>query len=115
MRKYDIAYRFREAFGHPNFVRPGEKKYPVDKLFSNLKEVKITSAMVGYTSIAMLSGFKTLKLHCRKGSGKKKRSIDIWVNSNQEVIKQDGRSLHLPGQEKSKGYDPWYDTGDYFE
>ena len=85
MNRYDIAYRFREAFGHKTTGKVGERLEPIDTLLDKLKELKIPRRRIGYTSIGNTGG-RFLKLHLTTEPGEAAGRV-LYFNEQQELVK----------------------------
>lgn len=85
MNKYDLAYRFREAFGHKTTGRVGERLEPIDKLLAKLKAMKVPRTRIGYTSIGRTNG-TFLKLHLTNVPGEAQSRV-LYFNAEQELVK----------------------------
>jgi len=85
MKKPDLAYRFREAFGHKTRGKVGEGLEPIDTLLAKLKEMGIPTLRVGYTTIGRTDG-TFLKLHLKLLRGQQSGRV-LYFNAQQELVK----------------------------
>jgi hypothetical protein len=87
MDRYEIAYRFREAFGFEKVGVVGERLEPIDTLLAKLKELKVPRTRVGYTSMGHVDGKPCLKLHLTNHSKDKRLGRVLHFNIQQELVK----------------------------
>lgn len=85
MKRADLAYRYRDAFGFETIGRVCERLEPIDIMLAKLREMGIPSVRIGYTSVGRTNG-TFLKLHLKLLKGEQSGRV-LYFNKEQELVK----------------------------
>lgn len=85
MKRTDLAYRFREAFGYKTVGKSGERLEPINIMLAKLQEMGIPSRRIGYTSVGRTDG-TFLKLHLKLLKGQQSGRV-LYFSKEQKLVK----------------------------